>query len=251
MRGAATRLDVVRIRQDVAVAKSALIAGDEQLRRTREAPGLAIGQDAEVGLAAGFSLDTMVLKVTDRCRPLDDEEQRADLVAAREQASAAHASRWQAVAGYLPTLGVSSSASALTTTPGPVRVPTRSIAAVISVPLWEGGFREGLVSERHALETQAELDAEAVRRAAVERERAERAEGAAHALLSTAQEGRELADRLDYMTRRSFEIGRATSVDLVQSAVALRQAELNLALREFDWVQARVDSFLTVATCAP
>ncbi|MFP2910602.1 TolC family protein, partial [Pyxidicoccus sp. 3LFB2] len=37
--GASTQLDVMRVRQDVEVAREALVAGDEQLRRAREALG--------------------------------------------------------------------------------------------------------------------------------------------------------------------------------------------------------------------
>jgi hypothetical protein len=53
------------------------------------------------------------------------------------------------------------------------------------------------------------------------------------------------------MTRRSIEIGRATSLELVQSAAALRQAELTLSLREFERLAAQVDALLTEARCVP
>jgi hypothetical protein len=92
--------------------------------------------------------------------------------------------------------------------------------------------------------------AEALRRS-VRREvaRSRRAERVARDLVTAAGEARQLAERLDSMTRRSFEIGRATSLELVQSATALRQAELALALREFEWVEARLDALLTEARC--
>ena len=55
--------------------------------------------------------------------------------------------------------------------------------------------------------------------------------------------------QLDQLTRRSFEVGRGSSLELVQSAQALRQADVVLATREFELVQARLDSLLTEASC--
>ena len=79
--------------------------------------------------------------------------------------------------------------------------------------------------------------------------RARRGVDVAEALVKAAAEARALAEQTDQLTRRSFEIGRSTSLELVQSAAALRQAELALALREFELVQARLDAFLTEARC--
>jgi outer membrane protein TolC len=248
--GAATQLDVVRVRQDVAVARSAVISGDEQLRRTREALGLVLGIEGEVGVRRDFALAGLLEETRKHCRPLAEDEVRSDLVAAREDVAAAEASESQALFGYVPRLGVTSNVFALTTEPGPGRVASWSIAAVISFPLWEGGFREGLVEERAGFAGQAAEAAEALRRSIqLELARARRAEEVAKMLMDSATEARDLAARTDAMTRRSFEIGRATSVELVLSAAVLRQAELNLALREFEWVQARLDEFLTEAQC--
>jgi outer membrane protein TolC len=238
------------VNQDVAVARSALISGDEQLRRTREALGQALGIDGEVGVAPGFLLEGLVAQSRQDCRPLTEGERRADLVAAEAQVEAAAQSRAQATAGYLPRVGLASNVGAFTTVPGPGRVSLWSVAAVLSVPIWEGGLRRGLAKERAGAEAAASVAAEARRRAVFfEIERARRGEEVARALMETAETARELAQRTDQLTRRSFEIGRATSLELVQTAVNLRQAELSLALREFEWVQARLNAFLTEASC--
>ncbi len=248
--GAATQLDVIRVNQDVAVSRSALVSGDEQLRRTREALGQALGIDGEVGVAPGFVLEGLVAETKQDCRPLQDGELRPDLVAANAQVEAAAHSRAQATAGYLPRVGLASNIGAFTTRPGPGRVSLWSVTAVLSVPIWEGGFRRGLVEERAGAEAAATVAAESQRRAVFfEVERARRGEEVARNLVAAAESARELAQKTDQLTRRSFEIGRATSLELVQSAVNLRQAELNLALREFEWVQARLDAFLTEASC--
>ena len=248
--GAATQLDVARVNQDVAVARAALISGDEQLRRTREALGLALGIDGEVGVIPGFALEGLVAQTRQECRPLGKGELRSDLVATREQVEAAAQSRAQASAGYLPRVDLASNIGAFTTMPGPGRVSLWSVAAVLSVPVWEGGLRRGLVEELAGAEAAAVVAAEQRRREVFfEFERARRGEEVARKLVDAAKSARELALETDRLTRRSFEIGRATSLELVQSAVNLRQAELNLALREFEWVQARLDAFLTEAAC--
>jgi outer membrane protein TolC len=125
-----------------------------------------------------------------------------------------------------------------------------NISAVLSVPLWEGGLRGGVVSERQGLEEQAAETLERTRRdVEVEVARARRSVEVAEALVKTAAESRSLAERTDQLTRRSFEVGRGGSLELVQSGAALRQAELTLALREFELVQASLDAFLTEARC--
>jgi outer membrane protein TolC len=248
--GASNQLDVVRVSQDVAVAREALVSGDEQLLRAREALALALGSGQPVGVSPSFNLQGLVEETRGSCAPLQDVSERPDLVASRAQVESARESRRQASAGYLPTVGLSTSSLGLTTDPGPGRVATWSIAAVLSVPLWEGGGRGGLVRERAGLERQAEASLEGTRRdVEVEVAQARRGVEVAEALVKTATESRELAEKTDRLTRRSFEVGRGSSLELVQSGAALRQAELSLALREFQLVQARLDAFLTEARC--
>jgi outer membrane protein TolC len=118
------------------------------------------------------------------------------------------------------------------------------------LPLWEGGSREGLVTERAGIASQAEATLDDTRRTlSIEVTQARRGIGVAEALLKSAAEARALAARTDQLTRRSFEIGRASSLELVQTAAALRQADIALATREFELVQARLDAILTEATC--
>lgn len=248
--GAATQLDVVRVQQDVEVARGTLIAGDEQLRRTREALGFALGFEHDVGVAPGFALQGLVAQAHNACTKVGGPGERPDVVAARESARSASAARAQASLGYLPTLGLASSAFAYTRDPGLGRVSTWNIAAVLSVPLWEGGLREGLVRERAGAEQQAAAQLEGTRRSAsLEVARARRGVAVAEQLLGSAEAARALAARTDELTRRSFEIGRASSLELVQTAAALRQADIALATREFELVQARLDAVLTEATC--
>ncbi len=247
--GAATQLDVVRIQQDVEVARGTLIAGDEQLRRTREALGLAVGSGEEVGLIAGFSLDQLVQRTLAECRVVP-WEQRPDLEAARANVDTFAENRRRAIAGYLPTLGLTSNVLAYTSRPDPVRFASWNVAAVLTVPIWEGGSREGLVQSSRGLEWQASAALEANRRGvSLEVARSRRAVSVSEALVRSASKARTIAAQLDQLTRRSFEVGRGSSLELVQSAQALRQADVALATREYELVQARLDALLTEALC--
>jgi len=51
------------------------------------------------------------------------------------------------------------------------------------------------------------------------------------------------------MTRLAWMHGQGTSVDLVTASEAHRQAELSLALAEFNVVKARLSANLALATC--
>jgi multidrug efflux pump subunit AcrA (membrane-fusion protein) len=55
--------------------------------------------------------------------------------------------------------------------------------------------------------------------------------------------------RVDHMTQVGYLTGQGTSLDLVVSASALRQAQINRALRDFDLVRARIDALLALADC--
>lgn len=248
--GAATQLDVVRIRQDAQIAREAVVSGDEQLIRAREALGLALGLDHEAGVSASFDVTGLVEDSLAQCRRIDTLAERADLAAARAQVESARKSRLQALAGYYPKLELTTGLFGYTTTPGLGRLGSWNIAAVLSVPIWEGGLRGGIVREREGIELQAsEVLEQTHRDASIETTRARRNVDVAAELLETAKQARDFALRADELTRRSFEIGRATSTELVQSAATLRNADVSLAVREFDWVQARLSAFLTEATC--
>ena len=204
------------------------------------------------GVAAALTGDALLAGLAAQCRPLRGEP-RADLAAAEADVEAARARRAQARAGYLPTLDLVTTLSAYTATdPAPAHVPSWTVALVLELPLWEGGLRKAAIAERAAAEEDAALVSADLRRVAgFEIARARRGDEVADALVATAVEARGLAERVDTMTRRSFEIGRATSLELVQSAAALRQAELNLSLREFERLAAQVDELLTEARCVP
>ena len=248
--GAGTRLDVIRLEQDAESARASVVSGDETLRQARDALGLLLGVNQPVGLNKGLSLEELLDQGQRECRALQDVRERPDQAAARAQLLAAERSVSAARSQYLPTLEAQSTALAFTVDPGFARVPIWNIGAVLTLPFYDGGTRGGLVSQARAQEELARQQAVALERSAtVEVRRTKRGVDVAQEQRSIASRARDLADENDRLTRRSFEVGAGTSQDLVVSAAALRQAELNLVVSEFQFFQARLESFLVEAAC--
>jgi outer membrane protein TolC len=85
--------------------------------------------------------------------------------------------------------------------------------------------------------------------AVVSAAQAQRAVGVLKAARDIARMQRDLAQRIDVRTREGYAGGLGTSLDLVTSAQALRQAEINLALLEFQFGAARANAVLANAEC--
>jgi hypothetical protein len=64
-----------------------------------------------------------------------------------------------------------------------------------------------------------------------------------------AASARALAAETDRLTRVGYVEGQGTSLELVIAAAGLREADITLALREFDLVKARVLAVLALANC--
>ncbi|MBL8611319.1 MAG: TolC family protein [Myxococcales bacterium] len=247
--GAATGLDVVRARQDVEAARATLVTGDESLRRAREALGLAIGIPEQVGVSSRVRLDGLEQEAVQKCRP-EALEERADVVAAHRRVDVAKRAAYDAKLQFLPTLSAQSSVSSTTIDTGASPTTTWNIQGLLSIPIWDGGARYGTMRDTNAQIRQAELRYESiVRTATIQMEQTKRGVEVAEERKKVATEGRRLAQQTDDLVRRAFQEGKGTSLELVAAASALRDAEITLALREFDVVQARVLAVLTFATC--
>ncbi len=248
--GAGTQLDVIRLRQDAESARSSVVSADNSLQQARDTLALILGQEQPVGLARDVSLEELLNGGQRECRSLQSLEERPDLAASRAQLEAAGHDVSAARAQYLPTLEAQSTVVAFTVEPGFARVPVWNIGAVLTLPFYEGGARGGRVRQARAQEETARQQVvERQRGASVEVRQTRREVDVARAGLEISTRARELAAENDRLTRRAFEVGTGTSQDLVVSAAALRQAELNLVVSEFQLFQARIEAFLVEAAC--
>ncbi|WP_199746856.1 MULTISPECIES: TolC family protein [Corallococcus] len=248
--GAGTRLDVVRVEQDAQVARRNVVTGDENLRQAREALGLALGTPSAVGLKPGLELTTLLQGAKATCRTLESVENRPDIAAAKSRQVVAERAIGEVYRQYAPTLNLTSTTTALTVNPGFAEVPIWNVGASLVLPFWDGGAREGRLRQARGQLEQARADTTArERNVVIEVTQAKRVVQVTQATRDLAERERGLAEESDRLTRRSFEVGTGTSLELVQSAGALRQAELELVLRDFQFRQAQVDAFLSEAAC--
>ncbi len=244
-----TELDVDRALQDVAAARAQLISGDEALRQSREALGQVLGSATPLAAPPDLDLAGFERAVTTTCRLADSVEHRPDVAAAAQRVAIAQRQIEDAKLQFAPTLAIGTTAAyASEVTLGPN--DTWTIGATITVPLYDGGARYGAMRDANAAAAQAR-DALAELRvdAMIETARATRAVSVDTAARDVAKQQRDLAERIDGRTRQGYVNGLGTSLDLVTSAQALRQAEINLVLLDFELAQARAGAVLVNAEC--
>jgi len=244
-----TELDIDRAQQDVAAARALLINGDESLRQAREALGQALGSATPLAAPAELDLEGFERSVASTCRVAADVERRADVAAASQRVAIAQRQITDAELQFAPSLAVGSTAAyASAVTLGPNS--TWAVGATLTVPLFDGGVRYGALRDARAAADEARDALASVRvEAMIEVARATRAIAVDTAARAVARDQRELAARIDARTREGYAKGVGTSLDLVTSAQALRQAEINLVLVDFELAAARAGAVLANAEC--
>jgi outer membrane protein TolC len=248
--GGATGLDVVRARQDVEVVRATLVAGDESLRQAREALGLALGIPGQVGVPVDVDLRGLERDASATCKVAPTVDARADIKALRTRVEVARRSVNDVKYQFAPTVDLRSTLGTTTVDTGSAPNTTWNVQALLSVPLWEGGARYGNLRDARAQEDIAALNLESGRRSAlVQIEQARRGVSVAGDRQRVATSARELAAETDRLTRLSYQEGRGTSLELIAAAQSLREAEIQLALRDFELVRARVLAVLALASC--
>jgi outer membrane protein TolC len=251
--GTGTKLDVVRAEQDVALARATLVSGDEALRKARETLGAVLGERGEVGVPQGFSLNAIAAEVQSECAEARSD-QRADVRAAQAELEIAERNLTDAKLAFAPYVDLSSTLSARTSIGDESTRRARSwgwsISAVLTVPIWDGGARYGdLQISRAAVEQQRVRLGAVERTAGLETTQAVRGVAVAEQSRAVAEQSRDLARETARLTQVAFEAGTATSFDLVESGRRQREAELDLAVREFQVVKAKITALLASASC--
>jgi outer membrane protein, multidrug efflux system len=247
--GAGNALDTVRADQDVSVARAAVVSGDETLRRARETLGLALGIPEAWSVPADINLNGVEASARSTCQVASAIEDRADILAARTSAEVAHRNVKDVWLQFSPTVNLVSTAYTQQTAFGG-KFEYWTIAAVLTVPLWEGGARYGALRDTRAQADQAEQRLEAARRTAtIQVTQARRSVEVADESRRVAERARDLARETERLARVSFQAGTGTSLDLIESGRRLREAESQLALQEFNLVQSRIGALLALSRC--
>jgi outer membrane protein TolC len=249
--GAANGLDVVRAEQNAANARSQLVSGDETLRESREALGLALGVPEETGVAPGINVNEIAQSAMESCRVVRDINERPDVASARRALDVAKRNLRNVYYSFLPTLNAQSTLQYFSPAPAfGAPDPTWNIQGILSIPWFDGGLRYGNLRSARAAQDIAAQQLEALRRQAIiQVEQAQRQLQVAELSDKVATEQRDLAAKNDQMTQTAYMAGQGTSLELVTASEAHRQAELTLALADFTVVKARLLAVLALATC--
>jgi outer membrane protein TolC len=249
--GSGTRLDVVRAEQDATVTRATLVAGDEDLLKKREALGLLLGSSEGYGVPPTISLNEVQQAVGDNCAA-GTADQRADVQAAVTQVAVAERGITDAKLAFAPTASLSLSTGAATTTVMPNGEQTAwSIGAVLTVPLWEGGARYGAMRIARAQAEEQKAQVEGTRRTAeLDATQAIRSVIVAEKARELSSQNVVFATEVARLSQVAFEAGTGTSFDLVDSGRRQREAELDLAVKEFEVIKAKLASLLATANCS-
>jgi outer membrane protein TolC len=248
--GAANGLDVVRAQQNAANARATLVSGDETLREAREALGLALGVPEETGVAPGVDMGALTQSAIASCKVVTEVDSRADVAAARTKLEVSKRNLHNVWLSFLPTVSAQSTVNANSPASTGYPNPTWNIQGILSIPIWDGGVRYGNLRNARAAQDIAAQQLEALRRQAlIQVAQAQRQLTVAELADKVATEQRDLAAKNDLMTQTAYMAGQGTSLELVTASEAHRQAELNLALSDFNVVKARILAVLALATC--
>jgi outer membrane protein TolC len=78
---------------------------------------------------------------------------------------------------------------------------------------------------------------------------AQRAVDVAEASRAISEAGRDLAKETARLTQIAYESGTSTSFELVDASRRQRETELDLVVKEFDLLKAKVAALLAAAVC--
>jgi outer membrane protein TolC len=227
-----------------------LVNGDEALREAREALGLTLGVPEETGVSPELSVDSIAEDTLRSCRVVDTVEQRPDIAAARLNLEVARRNLRNTWYSMIPVLTAQSTLGATTAVNAGYPNPTWSVGAALSVPIFDGGTRYGMIKSEEAAEDAAAQALESLRRQAlIQVQQARRGIEVAKSAYEVALEQRDLAAENDLITQTIYMKGQGTSVDLVTASEAHRQAELTLVVAQFGVVKARLAAVMALSTC--
>ena len=247
--GAGNALDTVRADQDVSVVRASIVSGDETLRRARETLGLALGVPEGWGVPTEISLNGLEASARTTCQVAPAIDDRADIAAARTNVEVAKRNVKDVWLGFSPTVNLVSIFNT-NTSPYGGRFEQWTIAGVLTVPFFDGGARYGALRDTRAQADQSEQRLEAARRTAtIQVTQARRSVEVADESRRVAERARDLARETERLSRVSFQAGTGTSLDLIESGRRLRESEVQLALQEFNLIQARIAALLSLSHC--
>jgi outer membrane protein TolC len=237
--GSGNRLDEVRAGQELATDQSQLAQADANLVRAREALGVLVGADGPIEVEDRVELPAPPAPA-EAIR--EAEESRPDVRASQQRKEAARTVLRDSWADYLPLL--SAVVEPFANSPSTVTQPPSGWQAqlVLTIPLFDGGARDGLQRERSALyqESKAQLDGLLRQARSDVRAAFEAVQRADESVQSARQAARLAHDALE-MTTLAYREGATNDLEVVDAQRRARDADVAALVAEDTARQARID----------
>lgn len=243
--GRATRSDSLRSLVDLNNARLALLTAENEARQSTYALAEAVGVDRPV-VPTETSFEAVPVPI-DRDRALAMVRESSPAVAAsRASALAAEASAAAARSAWYPSLSVGADQSWQEDRFFPGE-DSWSVSASLSYPLFNGFQRESSIQRANAQADAARASLRGTLLSALaDVDAAYGQVEAARAGVELAEETVDLAREDLRVTQERYRVGLVTILDLQASQIALRQAEVDLIQRRFDYALgvARLEALL-------
>jgi outer membrane protein TolC len=239
--GEAIASDSLQLLLEATRSRLGLLQRDSAVVGSRLELGQRIGLDGPADAAA---IDTSLppqLPLTPEEATREMRERGPDIEAARADERSADALLTAERARYLPEVAIGATTGAYDSEIFPSAFRRTQLSVTVSMPFWDGGQRELSVARRQAERSVARAHREERERSAAERiARAHSGYRTSRAAIELAQVGVAAAAESYRVQRARYAEGATTILDLLESQVALSEAEAAL-------VQARFATRLALA----
>src|SRR5882724_11136096 len=237
--GSGNRLDEVRAGQELASDEAQLAQAQAGLSRAREVLGVLVGADGPIEVGEQLALPALPAP-EDALR--DAEDNRPDVLASKQRTESAQSVLRDSWADYMPLL--SAVAQPFYNSPSTSTLPETGWQAqlVLSIPLFDGGFRYGVRRERSALFEESKAQLEGLLRQARSEVRAafDAVRGADDSLRSARQAANLARQALD-MSMLAYREGATNDLEVVDAERRARDADVAALSAEDTARQARID----------
>jgi outer membrane protein TolC len=242
--GSVSELDLVRAEQQLRLTQGQLEQAAIALARAREALGVLVAGDRPVDAAepTNFPMPS----------PRDTPTQRADIRYLELRRKAAHNQVKDSYADYLPYL--SGVFSPIYTEP-PTFIQPRwgwQLQLTLTVPIFDGGFREGRRLAQRALLDEATFNLEGeLRTANADIRLGYEAVARADARLRDLEASATLARRALEISTLRYQQGATTNIEVIDAEQQSRQSDLSAALAADDAQSTRLNLLAATGAFPP
>lgn len=240
--GMATKLDVTRAKVQLENEKQRLLVarnnfGSAKLNLSR---GIGLSFDVKLILTDELKLIPVTPQTVDQALQVA-REHRVELKAQKKRERLAALTLSSVVMERVPSLTGSGDVGLIGNQPGNA-LTTNNVQVLLSIPLFDGGQREGRISEQRSL-----VRMESLKTRDVEKQIGLEVRDALLTMESTqqqvavAKEGLRLAFQELRLARRRFAVGLATNIEVTDAQTRVAQARDNLIEGLFNFNASRVD----------